>query len=160
LGLKDNVLIRTSPLVPPYTHHADGRSAKAYWIYKKVKKAIYGKVTVAYELEPYPSDPSAWRLTDRHVAIKMLLWEQIRRLSGRFEEDPIKEISAMQYLHNVNTTNGLGSTGGTEGGGSRHVCRTVEVLSDARYVYSVMPYLRGGELFDHVSRDGRFTEER
>ncbi|GMI05396.1 hypothetical protein TrRE_jg3162, partial [Triparma retinervis] len=100
LGLKDNVLIRTSPLMPPsYTHHSDGRTTRAYWIYKKVKKAIYGKVTVAYELEKLPGSPSSWRLTGRHVAVKMLLWEQIRRLSGRFEEDPIKEIAAMQYLH-------------------------------------------------------------
>jgi len=34
------------------------------------------------------------------------------------------------------------------------------VISDERYVYSVMPYCSQGELFDHVSDNGRFTEGR
>ena len=83
-----------------------------FWIFKKLKKAIYGKVAAAYEVVPYDSATKTiistpglplgtvqtWIMTGNKVAVKMLEWGKIREFSGKYEEDPIKELSAMQYI--------------------------------------------------------------
>ncbi|GMH62265.1 hypothetical protein TL16_g03439, partial [Triparma laevis f. inornata] len=66
-------------------------------------------------------------------------------LSGRLIEDPLKEIACTQFLTE-------------EGGGN--VLRSIISLSDEKYLYSILEYCNGGELFDHVEASGRFTEPR
>ena len=39
-----------------------------------------------------------------------------------------------------------------------HIMMPIDLLSDDRYLYSVMPYCTGGELFDVLSKKSRFTE--
>ena len=43
---------------------------------------------------------------------------------------------------------------------SSNVLRHIIALSDSRYLYSVMEYAEGGELFDMVNESGKFTEQR
>ena len=75
-------------------------------------------------------------------------WDKIRELSERrHAEDPIKELSAMQFI------------GDNMFGPRAHVSEALETLSDNRYLYCVMPFYKNGELFDHV-KVGRFTEPR
>ena len=78
--------------------------------------------------------PIVWEVTRSYVAIKMVEWTRVQRLRGRHIEDPIKEIAAMQLLGNDN----------------RHVLGSTEVLQDDNYLYSVMRYCRGGDLFGVV----------
>jgi serine/threonine protein kinase len=70
----------------------------------------------------------------------MVEWARVQRLRGRHIEDPIKEIAAMQLL----------------GNGNPHVLGSTEVLQDDNYLYSVMRYCRGGDLFGVVVK---YSEE-
>ena len=78
------------------------------------------------------------------AAVKIMDWNRIRDLCGRHTEDPVKEVSAMQYL--------------CTDGGSPNVLGTLDVMSDEQNLYSFMPFCSCGELFDYVERDGRFSE--
>ena len=42
---------------------------------------------------------------------------------------------------------------------STHLMLPLDLLSDDRYLYSVMPYCDGGELFDRLDARAKFTEE-
>ena len=55
-------------------------------------------------------------------------------MRGRLLEDPIKEIAALQWI----------------GGDHPNVLGSTEVLQDNEYLYSIMPYCRGGDLFGIV----------
>jgi len=78
------------------------------------------------------------------AAVKIMDWNLVRDLRGRHMEDPVKEVSAMQYL--------------CTDGGSPNVLGTLDVMSDEQYLYSFMPFCSCGELFGYVERDGRFSE--
>merc|ERR1719410_1422397 len=96
-------------------------------------------------MESY-SSPVVWEITGQHVAIKMMLWSRIHRMRGRQLEDPVKEIAAMQLL----------------GKSHRNVLWILEVLQDDEYLYSVMPYCSGGDLFgvviDYTENEGGMPE--
>ena len=76
--------------------------------------------------------------------VKIMDWNLVRDLRGRHMEDPVKEVSAMQYI--------------CTDGGSPNVLGTLDVMSDEQYLYSFMPFCSCGELFGYVERDGRFSE--
>ena len=124
----------------------------AYWPQRRLQDAIYGCVIACTVLirhigeaaddaaraagyEPgHPLAPIVWEITNEHVAIKQVEWRRVYAMRGRLLEDPIKEIAAMQLIGN-NHPNVLGS---------------MEVLQDNEYLYSVMPFCRGGDLFGVV----------
>uniref|UniRef100_A0A7S2P167 Protein kinase domain-containing protein n=1 Tax=Leptocylindrus danicus TaxID=163516 RepID=A0A7S2P167_9STRA len=141
-----NVVYRDGDEVPHF----------AYWIQRKLKKAIYGCVRSCMLLKlcqdmPYQTDPSTgrrniiWEITGKFVAVKIMDWDLIRKLSGVHKEEPLKEIAAMQSLRNTLDA-------------CPHVMPTLDVMTDQQYLYSFMPYCSGGELFSYVQRDGRFPE--
>jgi len=70
-------------------------------------------------------------------AIKMIEWSKVHQSRGRLLEDPVKEIAAMQLI------------------GTQHpnVLGCMEVLQDDDFLFSIMPYARGGDLFGYVARD-------
>lgn len=129
-----------------------GGEVLAYWPHRRLQDAIYGSVWCclvlkrhygvaaddaarAAGLEPgSPGAPIVWEITGGMVAIKMVEWAKVQRMRGRLLEDPIKEVAAMQLL------------------GTRHrnVLGSSEVLEDEHFLYSVMPYCRGGDLFSVV----------
>jgi serine/threonine protein kinase len=67
----------------------------------------------------------------------MVEWSRVHQARGRLLEDPVKEIAAMQLI-------------GTE---CPNVLGSEEVLQDDDFLYSVMPYANGGDLFGYVVRD-------
>lgn len=67
----------------------------------------------------------------------MIEWSKVHQSRGRLLEDPVKEIAAMQLI-GMNHPNVLGS---------------MEVLQDDDFLFSIMPYARGGDLFGYVVRD-------
>jgi len=129
-----------------------GPEQVAYWPQKQLQEAIYGSVWACLVLRRHygpaseeaamrigvepnsASAPIVWEITGEHVAIKMMLWSRIHRMRGRQLEDPVKEIAAMQLL------------------GKKHpnVLWIIEVLQDDEYLYCVMPYCKGGDLFGVV----------
>mmetsp|Transcript_5901 Transcript_5901/g.11160 ORF Transcript_5901/g.11160 Transcript_5901/m.11160 type:complete len:467 (+) Transcript_5901:511-1911(+) len=128
---------------------------KAYFPQRRLQDAIYGSVWACLVLKRHygpaaddaaraagllPGDPAApivWEIVGTHVAIKMVEWSRVHQSRGRLLEDPVKEIAAMQLI-GTDHPNVLGSE---------------EVLQDDDYLYSVMPYARGGDLFGYVVRD-------
>lgn len=129
----------------------DGEPRFAYFPQRKLQDAIYGSVWACLVLkrhfgtatdeeaqaagvEPGSLDaPLVWEITNSHVAIKMMVWERIHRQRGRTLEDPVKEIAAMQLI-----------------GTHPHVLGSREVLQDNDFLYGVMPYCSGGDLFGVV----------
>ncbi|CAN0387883.1 unnamed protein product, partial [Phaeothamnion confervicola] len=86
-----------------------------------------------------------------HVPLQVIILEKVREAfpagaRPRSNEDPLKEISVMQWL-------------GREGA-HPNVLALDEALRDDGAMYLVMPYCDSGELFDVVAESGRFTEEQ
>jgi len=124
----------------------------AYWPQRRLQDAIYGSVWACLVLKRHygvaaddaaraagvepgaPNAPIVWEITGRHVAIKMVEWARVVHMRGRLLEDPVKEVAAMQLL----------------GSAHPHVLGSTEVLQDSDFIYSVMPYCKGGDLFGVV----------
>ena len=124
----------------------------AYAPHKRLQDAIYGSVWAcvvlrrhrgvaaddaarAARVEPgSPHAPIVWETTNSYVAIKMIEWARVHHMRGRLLEDPIKEVAAMQLI----------------GGKNPHVLGPIEVLQDDEYLFTVMPYCSGGDLFGVV----------
>jgi hypothetical protein len=127
----------------------------AYFPQRRLQDAIYGSVWACLVLKRHygpaaadaaraagmePGDPAApivWEIAGRHVAIKMVEWSRVHQARGRLLEDPVKEVAAMQLI-------------GTE---HPNVLGSEEVLQDDDFLYSIMPYANGGDLFGYVVRD-------
>jgi serine/threonine protein kinase len=142
------------------------RATVAYLLKKKLCKSIYGSVRLglclkrigssstllsSYEnqapesREDRFSDCSSdddchhvdvqWESTDVQVAIKASSWVKINSLRGKHLEDPIKEVAAMQHLGNYEP----------------NILGALESLQDDDYLYTVMTYLPGGDLFGRIN---------
>lgn len=150
----------------------------AYWIQRTIREAIYGRVLFAVVLKrrQRPTDGAEWEVTSEHCAVKEMSWQHIRRERDRLAEDPIKEVSAMQYIKKwFQSTRRKGDTNG-HGHGHGNISETgvaesfqamresnimmpLDLLSDERNLYSIMPYCDGGELFERLDLNERFAEE-
>mmetsp|Transcript_21247 Transcript_21247/g.24235 ORF Transcript_21247/g.24235 Transcript_21247/m.24235 type:complete len:402 (-) Transcript_21247:411-1616(-) len=133
--------------------HREDLQGVAYWPQRRLQDAIYGSVWACLVLthhygpaaddaaqaagvEPNsPNAPVVWEITSKHVAIKMVEWARVNHMRGRLLEDPVKEVAAMQLLGETR---------------SQYVLSSEEVLQDGDFLYSVMPYCKGGDLFGVV----------
>lgn len=138
----------------------DPSSYIAYWPRRRLQEAIYGIVIVCTVLvrhvgeaadeaakaagyEPgHPLAPIVWEITNENVAIKQIEWSRVHAMRGRLLEDPIKEVAAMQLIGNDHP-NVLGS---------------LEALQDQDYLWSVMPFCRGGDLFGVVTETAEIRQ--
>lgn len=155
---------------PTNTQQGDER---AYWMQRTVREAIYGRVLFATVLRKRPRDPlvdpsqhADWEVTEEQCAIKEMSWQHIRKERNKLAEDPIKEVSAMQYFKNWHqVSRGQSSEETTTHSSSfvavmeTNVMMPLDLLSDDRHLYSVMPYCSGGELFERLDLNERFQEE-
>jgi serine/threonine protein kinase len=135
----------------------------AYWLQRTIREAIYGRVLVARVLRRKTS--TLWALTDEVIAVKEMSWQHIRRERHRLAEDPIQEVAAMQFLkQQFSSMESNNNNGRTAAAATVSIMEDVNVLlpkdimSDQRYLYSVMPYCNGGELFERLDMNERFTE--
>lgn len=128
------------------------QEVQAFFPNKRLQDAIYGSVWAAVVLRRHrgpaaddaaraaglepgsPQAPIVWETTNRRVAIKMVDWSRVHRMRGRLLEDPVKEVAALQLI----------------GADHPHVLGSIDVMQDENYLYSVMPYCRGGDLFGIV----------
>jgi len=127
-----------------YERHPDGRPpARAYFIGRKLKKCIFGVVKSCTVLN-FRNDPDVpWEVTDIRAAVKIMSWNKIRNLPH--EEDPRKEIAAMQHL----CRNGI----------HPNVQHPMDALHDDDYLLLFMPFCDSGDLFGFVQQAGRFPEK-
>ena len=142
--------------MPGVIHREDlsRTEAIAYAPSKRLQDAIYGSVWACAVLRRHtgvaaedaaraagvepgsPQAPFVWELTRDNVAIKMVEWARVHHMRGRLLEDPIKEISALQSV--------------SVRRGHPHVLGAIDVLQDSDFLYSVMPFCNGGDLFGVV----------
>jgi hypothetical protein len=134
----------------------------AYFPQRRLQQAIFGEVWACLILRRHygvaaddaaraaglaPGDPMApivWEIVrdgKLHVAMKKIEWAKVHHARGRLMEDPVKEIAAMQYIGNTHP----------------HVLGSLEVLQDDEFIYSIMSYASGGDLFGLVVSQ---TEQR
>lgn len=155
----NGIIYRVPPSASNYYARDTGPSF-AYYPQKQLQEAIFGSVWSCIVLERHHgpateeaaraagrtrNGPYVWEVTQNRVAIKMLFWARIERARGRSLEDPVKEIAAMQLL-------GIGDDDEIDFNehGRNHVLASIEVLSDDDFLYGVMPYCAGGDLFGIV----------
>lgn len=145
---------------------------RAYWVQRTIREAIYGRVLFAVVLRrrtPTADDDNAeWEVSEQFCAVKEMSWQHIRRERDRLAEDPIKEVSAMQYVRqwysytkqhqNLNGTMD-GVTASFHAILDTNIMMPLDLLTDDRYLYSIMPYCDGGELFDRLDLNEKFSEE-
>ena len=124
--------------------------ARAYWIGRTLRKAIYGCVRSCTVLRlreggwAGPRGNSFWEITPEMAAVKIIDLKLVREYRGRHIEDPIKEVAAMQFL--------------SRNGALPNILPCWDLFRDERYIYLCMPFCSSGELFGFVERSGRFEE--
>lgn len=126
-------------------------SQNFYEIGPYVKKTIYGAVMQGVILEPLrvPSSSSAgrhriiFRRTPRDVAIKIFSKEMIMRGIDKSREKPLQEMALLQFLSKHP---------------HEHILGQIECCADDQHLFSVSPWVHGGELFDHVVSTGKMDE--
>jgi serine/threonine protein kinase len=129
-----NLLVR----LPQQRWHASDTN-RGYLMKKKLSKSTCGSVRLGVVLrrrseEDAEADGVEWESTNELVAVKMSSWQKIRQCRGKHMEDPIKEVAALQYTGNYHP----------------HVLGCLEVLQDDSYLYTVMPYCSGGDLYSNI----------
>ena len=157
----------------------------AYWIQRTIREAIYGRVLFAVILKRRPrslvlKDGAEWEVTPDHCAVKEMSWQHIRRDRDRLAEDPIKEVSSMQYLNrcwreerqqqeqqpqqqqqqqeNIISNDHADVIQSFSAMRDTNIMMPLDLLSDERNLYSIMPYCDGGELFERLDLNERFSE--
>jgi len=124
--------------------------ARAYWVGRKLKKAIYGCVRSCTVLRVReggwagPHGNSLWEITPEMAAVKIIDLNLVEEMQGKHIEDPLKEVAAMQFL--------------CKDGAQPNVLPCWDLFKDSKYIYLVMPFCSSGELFGYVERNGRFEE--
>jgi serine/threonine protein kinase len=179
---EDDVVMQEDETPPPEPFSTTNNShERAYWMQRTVREAIYGRVLYAIVLKRNSNtcttnneEEAEWQVTSEKCAVKEMSWNHIRQDRNRLAEDPIKEVSAMQYLqkwyhlqHHSNdaTTDGHRTTTRQEQESlfgpimETNIMMPLDLLSDDRHLYSIMPFCDGGELFDRLDINERFSEE-
>eukprot|EP00588_Corethron_pennatum_P015069 CAMPEP_0194265356 /NCGR_PEP_ID=MMETSP0169-20130528/625_1 /TAXON_ID=218684 /ORGANISM="Corethron pennatum, Strain L29A3" /LENGTH=337 /DNA_ID=CAMNT_0039005801 /DNA_START=308 /DNA_END=1321 /DNA_ORIENTATION=+ len=136
----DDILIRED-----MTGDEDGMHA--FLLGRTMSRAIYGKVKMAFELRKHRN---GWLMTGKKHAIKIMNWERIRNMRDQnHHENPIKEVSCMQFLSNANYQAEVGR---------ENVLPLNYIYTDDVSMFLIMPFADGGELFSHIEERGEFPE--
>lgn len=120
-------------------------SGAYYAIGDVVKKTIYGAVAHGIQLEEvytHNSSAKVFKCTEQEVAIKVFSKQLIVQHMSKSREQPLNEVALLQYL----------------GNNHRNVLGQIECCADDKQMYSVMQWVSGGELFDHIADHGRMSE--
>mmetsp|Transcript_31218 Transcript_31218/g.47375 ORF Transcript_31218/g.47375 Transcript_31218/m.47375 type:complete len:288 (+) Transcript_31218:85-948(+) len=136
----------------------EGNSQNVGYLLKRVlKTAIYGRVRYALVVRKRQTENAAapagalvaWDVTGERCAVKEMSWTKIHHLGNRCEEDPVKEVKAMQFIQrHYQQTNPNRTIG--EAMIESKVMPSRDILDDRNYLYSVMPFCDGGEFFDYL----------
>jgi len=99
-------------------------------------------------------------MTSEECAIKEMSWEKILRGRERnFTEDPQNEIAVMQYLKEYHATSaGQTETSAEQAMRETKVMMPLNCFYDQSFLYNIMPFCKGGELFNILEQREKFTE--
>lgn len=119
-------------------------TGNSYEINRVIKEAIFGEVRIGVLLTS-DTERRTYQRTQTLVAIKIYIRSRLSSYASRVQENPMREIAAMQYL----VSNGFHHP---------NIVRLIECVQDEHRVYSVLEYYDGGELFDVVDEHGALSE--
>lgn len=146
-GRKMNLSVITNPNNPPVDRVVlHTQTNKFYEFGRLLKEAIYGQVQHGIMLTL--NDGKLARVLNdtlqpaTPVAIKVYKKANIRALRRRSQENPVQELSVMQYI-----------------GQHPNVMTPIEVCQDPEYLYLIMNFCDGGELYDKIEESQRLPEE-
>lgn len=111
-------------------------SGQFYEVGVTLKKAIFGQVIHAILLTTVDND--TYKRTSQQRAIKIYAKKVLRALQGRTAENPLTEITALQFI----------------GDNHPNIMGQVECCTDDDNIYSIMRFCPGGELFDFIDQNG------
>lgn len=160
----------------------------AYLFVRKLSKAIYGCIMYARVLKksshPPPRPPphsslsssnynrqQYWVLTDEECAIKVISREKLQDGQNRnMAEDGEKECAALKFIHskffahhplsvNINRSQTDPTNSTLRMMRETNNTLQIESLYDVDNIYSVMPYINGGELYALLEVRRRFSDE-
>ncbi|KAL7558126.1 hypothetical protein ACA910_013182 [Epithemia clementina (nom. ined.)] len=164
----------------------------AYWPRRQLQKAIYGTVCLGYVLRKVrktvqksqdshniapppgfaPKTTSTtivvqveekWEITTQLVAIKTLRLDMIQQWHGKYAENPMQEIAALQYLQTnlERKQQGLKQRNGSATAlTTSNVMTYTDVWQDDTYLYCIMPYCKYGDLFGIVLHYNKTVAQR
>jgi serine/threonine protein kinase len=131
--------------VPERKAIIESGSGKFYEIGVTLKKAIFGQVVHAHLLVAGPAnspgnnaETDVFERTEHQRAIKVYSKRVLRAQQGRTAENPLTEITALQFI----------------GDNHPNIMGQIECCTDEDNIYSVMRYCPGGELFDFIDAHG------
>lgn len=109
-----------------------------------LRKTIYGCVSCARELEKVSNQDGlpVYRETTRLRAVKMSQRRRVERAAGHMVENVLHEMCALHFI----------------GADPPHIVGQIEAGHDRNYFYSIMPLVKGGDLFDRIEADGPLSE--
>jgi serine/threonine protein kinase len=120
-------------------------SGRFYEIGTTLKKAIFGQVVLALLITPSPGNTpknngenDTFLRTNEQRAIKIYSKRTLRQMHNRTAENPLEEISALQFI----------------GDSHPNIMGQIECCTDEDNIYSIMRYCPGGELFDFIDERG------
>ncbi|KAF0737509.1 hypothetical protein Ae201684P_006522 [Aphanomyces euteiches] len=117
-------------------------SGHVYEFVRTLRKCIYGKVKHAVQLKLHPNGNGTFVRTNVEVAIKVMSKSIIQH--GNLQENPLVELATQQYLSTP---------------GHPNVLTLIECLHDPEFIYAILPFCRGGELFSLVETGGALDED-
>jgi len=138
----------------------DATPKRAYLLLRTLSDAIHGRVWYGRVLTRN-SPQEEWRMTAEECAIKEMSWESIRRgRENQLAEDPQIEISVMRYLkqYHASFTQHGGQISAQQAMIDTNIMMPLDFFYDQTFVYSIMPFCNGGDLFGALEQRRSFTE--
>lgn len=119
----------------------ESASGKCYELGRILKEAIYGQVCHAILLTCIQEGVYQRAYPVTQLAIKVYSKARLRAFHGKTQENPVKELSAMQFI-----------------GTHPNIMGQLECCQDKDNVYSMMDFCDGGEVYDLVETNGAMPE--
>lgn len=117
-------------------------SGNIYEFIRTLRKCIYGKVKHAVRVEKNIQTNQYYRTNDE-LAIKVISKDILK--NSELHENPIDELKCQSHLGNP---------------GHENILAIFECLENADFIFAVMPYCNGGELFTSVETKGAMQESQ
>lgn len=143
------------------------QSGMFYELDRTLKNAIYGKVVLGYVIAPNPQNDGSFLQTGGRVAIKVISKERYIAVRHQTQEHPDKEMAVLNYLKDTALPHGsslsatIGAPAVTAPPPPNHhsnICNVVECAHDAAYLFSIMEFIDGKELYDYMDEHGPLAE--
>jgi serine/threonine protein kinase len=132
--IKPSVLRKIQVLISPQevkdSSALESSAGNVYELGRCLKEAIYGQVCYAVRLNRLQEGVYERDFPLQQFAIKVYSKQRLRAYHGKTQENPVKELSAMQFI-----------------GEHEHIMSQEECCQDKDHVYSIMQFCDGRNIY-------------